>query len=76
MESSPKSLAYKSSAIDSHRRWEYRAFSNGDSPGDASTTYKGRPGVNGVVDGEEGSGKSFVLGNYDQNVGQKTKFVL
>jgi len=45
MESSPKSLAFKSSAIDSHRRWEYCAFSNGDSPGYASTTYKGRPGV-------------------------------
>lgn len=45
MESSLKSLAFKSSAIDSHRRWEYRAFSNGDSPGYASTTYKDRPGV-------------------------------
>jgi len=72
MESSPKSLAFKSSAIDSHRRWEYRAFFNGDSPGYASTTYKDRPGVNGVV----GSGKSFAMGNYDQNVAQKTKFVL
>jgi len=28
-----------------------------------------------VVDGEEGSGKSFAMGNYDQNVAQKTKFV-
>jgi len=45
MESSPKSLAFKSSAIDSHRRWEYHAFSNGDSPGYASTTYKDRLGV-------------------------------
>jgi len=45
MESSPKSLAFRSSAIDSHRRWEYRPFSNGDSPGYASTTSKGRPGL-------------------------------
>jgi len=33
-------------------------------------------GYNGVADGEEGSGKSFAMGNYDQNVAWKTKFVL
>lgn len=45
METSPKSPAVKSSAIDNPRRWEYCPFSNGGSTGYVSITSKGRPGV-------------------------------